>query len=84
MTLNENRFIDWGIINYKRTERLLLEKGPKFAPTLSKIPYKDIVAKVEASITYLPDESKDQIQTSAAAILQRASLPNHNITKGKK
>ena len=59
----------------------LLEKGPKFAPTPSKIPFKDFVAEIEASISYLPDESKDQIRTSAAAILQRASLPNHNISK---
>ncbi|KAL9960202.1 hypothetical protein ACROYT_G033624 [Oculina patagonica] len=67
-------------------ERSLLEKGPKFAPTPSKIPaYKDFVAEVEAAITRLPDESKDQIRTSTAAILQRASLPNHNnITKEEK
>ena len=41
------------------SERSLVEKGPKFAPTPSKIPFKDFVAEVEASISYLPDESKD-------------------------
>ena len=46
-----------------------------------KIPFKDFVAEIEASISYLPDESKGQIRTSAAAILQRASLRNHNISK---
>jgi len=62
-----------------------LEKGPKFAPTPSKIPYKDFVAEVEAAITRLPDGSKDQIRTSTAAILQRACLPSHNnITKEEK
>ena len=63
------------------SERSLLEKGPKFTPTPSKIPLKDFVAEIEASISYLPDESKDQIRTTAAAILLRASLPNHNISK---
>jgi len=62
-----------------------LEKGPKFAPTPSKIPYKDFVAEVEAAITRLPDGSKDQKRTSTAAILQRACLPSHNnITKEEK
>ena len=63
------------------SERSLFEKGPRFAPTPSKIPFKDFVTEIEASISYLPDESKDQIRISAAAILLRASLPNHNISK---
>ena len=63
------------------SEHSLLEKGPKFAPTPSKIPVKDFVAEVEASVSYLPDESKDQIRTFAAAILLRASLPKRNISK---
>ena len=66
-------------------ERSLLEKGPEFAPTPSKIPHKKIVAEVEAAITCLRDESKDQVRTSMAAILQKASLPNNNnITKEEK
>ena len=35
------------------SERSLLEKGLKFAPTPSKIPFKDFVAEVEASRIYL-------------------------------
>ena len=49
----------------------LLEKGPKFAPTPNQIPYKNIVSEVEAAITHLPDECKDSIRTSTAAILHR-------------
>ncbi len=40
-------------------EHAILGKGPKFALTPSIIPYKNIVAKIEAAITDLPDESKD-------------------------
>ncbi|KAL9953180.1 hypothetical protein ACROYT_G040554 [Oculina patagonica] len=72
-------------MSFRQPDCCLRRKGPKFAPTPSKIPYKDFVAEVEAAITRLPDESKDQIRTSTAAILQRASLPNHNnITKEEK
>lgn len=47
--------------------------------------YKDIVAEVEAAITHLPGESKDQVRTCTTAILQKACLPNHkNITKEEK
>ena len=56
-------------------ERSLLEKGPKFAPTTNQIPYKNIVSEVEAAITHLPEECKDSIRTSTAAILHRARLP---------
>ena len=66
-------------------ERSLLEKGPKFAPTPNQIPYKNIVSEVEAAITHLPDECKDSIRTSTAAILHRARLPPHkNITKDER
>ena len=50
-------------------ERSLLEKGPKFAPTPNQIPYKNIVSEVEAAITHLPDECKDSIRTSTAAMI---------------
>ena len=43
---------------------------------------KDFVSEVEASISYLPDETRDQIRTSAAAnIFLRDFLPNQNISK---
>ena len=45
-------------------ERSLLQKGPKLAPSPSTIPYKNIVAEVEAAIIHLPDESKDAIRTT--------------------
>ena len=67
------------------TERSLLEKGPKFAPTPTNIPHKDIVAEIEASIRHLPDDSKDAVRTSSAAILHRARLPAHsNVSKEEK
>ncbi|XP_068707789.1 uncharacterized protein [Montipora foliosa] len=59
-------------------ERSLLEKGPKFAPTPTIIPHKDIVAEIEAAIRHLPDDSKDAVRTSSAAVLHRARLPAHN------
>ena len=48
-------------------ERSLLEKGPKFAPTPTIIPHKDIVAEIEAAIRHLPDDSRDAVRTSSAA-----------------
>ena len=67
------------------TEQSLLEKGLKFAPTPSQLPYKNIVAEIEAAITNLADESKEAIRTSAANILQRSKLPNHkNMTTNKR
>ena len=63
-------------------EHSLLKNGSKFVPTPFKIPYKDIVAEVEAAINCLSEESKDQVRTSTAAMLQKACLPNHkNISK---
>ena len=59
-------------------ERSLLEKGPKFVPTPTIIPHKDIVAEIEAAIRHLPDDSKDAVRTSSAAVLHRARLPAHN------
>ncbi len=61
-------------------EQSILEKGPKFSPTPSQIPYKNIVAEIEAAISTLPDESKDIIRTSAANILRRSQIPNHKNT----
>ena len=60
-----------------RFECAVLEKGPKFAPTPRQIPHKNIVAEVEAAIVHLPDDSKHSVRTTAAAILNRACLPQH-------
>ena len=57
---NEDRNIDrsnW-VINLSKkpltnAERLLLEKGPKFAITPASIPYKNIVSEVEAIVFQL-------------------------------
>ena len=54
-------------------------------PTPSQIPYKNIVAEIEAAVTNLPDQSKDAIRTSAAKILRRSKLPNHsNISRNER
>lgn len=50
-------------------ERSLLEKGPKFAPTPTNIPLKNIVDKIEAAIHHLPDAMIPKIQ------LEHALLP---------
>ncbi|XP_068742105.1 uncharacterized protein [Montipora capricornis] len=66
-------------------ERSILEKGPKFAPTPGKIPTKDIVAEVEASIVRLPEDTKDSIRTATASILRRTCLsPHNNISKAER
>ena len=70
---------------FTESERSILEKGPKFAMAPTKIPYKNIVAEIEASIAGLPDESKDIIGTNAASILDRARIPTHkNVTASEK
>jgi len=66
-------------------ERSILEKGPKFAPSPRKIPTKDIVAEVEATIVRLPDDTKDSFRTSTASILHRARLPvKNNLSKAER
>lgn len=60
--------------------RSLLEKGPKFAPTPSQIPHKNIVAEVEAAITHLPEESKVFIRNSMATILHKARGQKNSFT----
>ena len=46
---------NWDVNLYKKpllpSERSLLEEGPKFALMPSKIPFKDFVAEIEASIS---------------------------------
>ena len=61
-------------------ERSILEKGPKFAPTPRQIPYKNIVAEVEAAISHLPDNSKHSVRTITAAMLNRSKVPHHKNT----
>ena len=39
-----------------------------------------MVAKIEAAITDLPDESKDSVRTSAANLLRRCQPPSHKNT----
>ena len=51
--------------------------------TPSNIPHKNISAKIEAAIRHLPDDSKDAVRTSSAAVLYRARLPAHNNEKRK-
>ena len=58
----------------------IFEKGPKFAPTPSYIPHKDIVAKIEAAIARLPDESKHIVRTTTATLLDRSKLSQHKNT----
>ncbi|PFX12679.1 Uncharacterized protein K02A2.6 [Stylophora pistillata] len=71
-----------GVVVYAKPllpeERSFLEKGPKFAPTPTNIPHKNILAEIEAAICHLPDDSKDTVRTSCAAILHRGRLPAHN------
>ena len=49
-----------------QTERSLLAKGPKFAPTPAMIPTKKIVYEIEEAVGNLPDVTKVSIRTTAA------------------
>ena len=61
-------------------ERSLLKKGPRFAPTPSMSPQKNIVAEIEAAMHHLPDDTKDTIRTTSATIIHRARPPLHKIS----
>lgn len=51
----------------------------------NSIQAKNIVARLRLPIPGEPDESKDEVQTSTAAILRRTFPPNYNsITKENK
>mgnify|MGYP001800400664 CR=1 FL=1 len=70
------------ISKFPLSDRSLLQKDPKFAPTPQNIPYKDIVAQIESAIYGLSEKSKHEVRTMTAAVLKKASLPNHkNINK---
>jgi hypothetical protein len=67
-----------------KTEVEVLQKGPKFAPAPSEIPYKEIVANIEAGIDNLNDDSKEIIRNATASILDKAQLPANNVSKQEK
>ena len=67
-----------------KTEVEVLQKGPKFAPAPSKIPYKEIVTNIEAGIDNLNDDLKESIRNATASILDKAHLPANNVSKQEK
>ena len=67
-----------------KTEVEVLQKGPKFAPALSKISYKEIVANIEAGIENFADDTKELVRNAAASILDKAQLPANNVSKQEK
>ena len=67
-----------------KTEVTVLQKGPKFAPAPSKIPYKEIVANVEAGIENLADDTKELVRNAAASIRDKAQLLANNVSKQEK
>ena len=67
-----------------KTEVEVLQKGPKFAPAPSNIPYKDIVANIEAGIVNLADDTKELVRNATASILDKAQLPASNVSKHEK
>ena len=67
-----------------KTEVEVLQKGPKFAPALSNIPYKEIVANIEAGIENLADDTKELVRKATASILDKAQLPANNVSKYEK
>lgn len=67
-----------------KTEIEVLQKGPKFSPAPSEIPYKEIVANIEAGIDNLSDDSKEIIRNATASILDNAQLPANNVNKQEK
>ena len=58
----------------------VLQKGPKFEPAPSNIPYKEIVANIEN----LADDTKELVRNSTASILDKAQLPANNVSKYEK
>ena len=69
---------------FTRTEVAVLQKGPKFAPAPSNIPYKDIVTNIEAGIVNLADDTKELVRNATACILDKAQLPANNVSKHEK
>ena len=64
-------------------ERYILEKGPKFAPTPRKIPSKNIVAEVEATIVRILKDTKDSIRTATAS-LESFTGPVYHISEAER
>ena len=69
---------------FTKTEVEVLQKGPKFAPAPSKVPYKEIVANIEAGIENLADDTKEHVRNAVASILDKAQLPANNVSKHEK
>ena len=67
-----------------KTEVEVLQKGPKFAPAPPNIPYKEIVANIEAGIKNLADDTKELVRNATASILDKAQLPANNVSNMKK
>ena len=67
-----------------KTEVEVLQKGPKFAPAPSNIPYKEIVANIETGIGNLADDTKELVRNATASILDKAQLPANNVSKYEK
>ena len=67
-----------------RSHSFTSQKGPKFAPAPSKIPYKEIVANIEAGIENLADDTKELVRNAAASTRDKAQLPANNVSKQEK
>ena len=67
-----------------KTEVAVLQKGRKFAPAPSNIPYKDIVANIEAGIVNLADDAKELVRNATVSIHNKAQLPANNVSKHEK
>ena len=59
----------------------LLKKELNFAVTPANIPDTEIIAKVETAVRQLDAEQADTVRRAVNGILQRAELPEPNITK---
>ena len=64
-------------------ETSVLVKGPKFAITPEKIPAKDYIVLTEASIKDLSDNDKDNTRHEVTRLLNKAKVPNPNITSAE-
>ena len=60
---------------------ILLKKELNFAVTPANIPDTEIIAKVETAVRQLDAEQADTVRRAVNGILQRAELPEPNITK---
>ncbi|XP_029643909.1 uncharacterized protein LOC115218298 [Octopus sinensis] len=66
------------------SEEAVLNKGLKFATTIKRIPYLDIIVPIEEIAIKIPKAQGDELRWNVRQVLEKAKLPKPNITKEEK